>query len=663
MGRPKREGGRATIVVATGLLVATLFGAGCAAAEEPRVTADVSPREIRPGETARLTVRISGARSAGAPVLPPIDGLEPGGRSQQTSFSIVNGSMSSEVVYSWSLLAMRGGDFAIPPLEVEVGGRRLSTEPLLLRVVAAGLPARNAPGAAGGAGHPAGGAGSNAPGGAASADRGGEEPPAIAALEIHVPDRELFVGESVPGTLRLVIRDGVRVTDVDQPQVVGDAFTVTRPTDRQPDQTTTTIGGRVYHLVSFPVAISPIRPGVHDLAASTAIHAILPRGRDRRRDADEDDPFSNSFFGGLIGESRKLDVRARPLVLRVLPLPEAGRPADFSGAIGRFTISGAAEPRSISLGDPITQRVTVQGEGNLDRVDLPALVADRDWRIYPGSSRIETTDPLGVRGAKIFEQAIVPQRTDLAALPVRRLSYFDPAERRYATIATQPIAIAVAAASGGPAGAAAGSPGSGATSAAPAASGGVPPGGANPAQPAAAVNPAGEDELAPNEIASGATLRRFTPLVRQPGWLARHLLPLLAALLAFAWARHAERRRIDPLLRREREARRRAAERAAEMAGARQSGEAGAFFAAARHAVQESVARRGDTPPAALDADAIAALLERAGDGDASLAREVRELFAAADAATYAGGRADPGLVGTWQVRVDALLRELEGRT
>ena len=85
--------------------------------------------------------------------------------------------------------------------------------------------------------------------------------------------------------------------------------------------------------------------------------------------------------------------------------------------------------------------------------------------------------------------------------------------------------------------------------------------------------------------------------------------------------------------------------------------------AAARHAVQESVARRGDTPPAALDADAIAALLERGGDGDASLAREVRELFAAADAATYAGGRADPGLVGTWEVRVDALLRELEGRT
>ncbi|MFM8409061.1 MAG: BatD family protein, partial [Alphaproteobacteria bacterium] len=404
-----------------------------AAAEEPSIVAELSPREIRPGETARLVVRISGTRSAAAPNLPPIDGLDPGSRSQQTSFSIVNGSMSSEVVYSWSLLAMREGDFVIPPLQVDVGGTTLSTEALSLRVLATGqAPQAAAPGAGAAAGD------ANASGTAP------EDAPEVAGLEIRIPDRELFVGESVPGTLRLLIREGVRVSDVEQPQIVGDAFTVTRPSDRQPDQTTTSIGGRTYHVLSFPIAVSPIRPGVHDLAASEVMHAVLPRARDRRRGGPDEDPFSDPFFSGFFGEPRKLDVKARPLVLRVLPLPAEGRPADFSGAIGRFVIDASASPTSVAQGDPITQRVTIRGEGNLDRVDLAPLATDAAWKVYPGTSRIETSDPLGVRGAKVFEQAIVPQRADLTALPPRRFSYFDPAARGYVSLETQPVAIAVA---------------------------------------------------------------------------------------------------------------------------------------------------------------------------------------------------------------------------
>lgn len=619
---------------------------GSALAAEASIRAEISPREILAGETARLVVRITGTRSASPPSLPPIDGLEPGARSQQTSFNIVNGSMSSEIAWSWSLLAMRPGDFVIPPMQVDAGGTTLTTEPLSLRVVAAGQPPSS--GAAGGAGGAASAGSRGGPGPGSATVPAGEEPPAVASLEIRIPDRELFVGESVPGSLVLAIREGVRVSDVEQPQLVGDAFTVTRPNDRQPDQTTATIGGRNYHLVIFPIAISPIRPGVHDLAASEVIHAVLPRERDRRRGPD-DDPFSDSFFSGFFGEPRKLDVKARPLVLRVLPLPAEGRPADFSGAIGRFTIEATATPASVALGDPITQRVIVRGEGNLDRVEPVPLASDADWKVYPGTSRVETTDPLGVRGAKVFEQAIVPQRADLATAPTRRFSYFDPAERRYVSLETQPVAIAIAPPTGGAA-----APGAGSTApGAPAA-----PGAAGvDAAPAPETDTRSRDELAPNAIDPGEPVRDWKPLVRRPGWLAWHLAPLVLALAGLGWARHARRRDADPALRIEREARRLAEQRDDEMARARSAGDAGAWFSAARRAVQEAIAPRCGAAATSLGADAAVAAL---GDGrDLRLGDEVRAFFAAADAASYAGTRTDPAAIATWESRVDALLRDL----
>jgi len=642
-------------------LVALAFAPALARAAidaEPRISADLTPSEVHVGETARLTIRIENVQSSSLPSVPPLDGLLVRSAGQQMNMRIVNGATSVDVTHTFLLEATRAGDFTIPPLRVDAGGRSLATQAIVLKVVPPGAPTSG-----GGAGGSKGAAPPGPPAGGRGALRAPGPPPAggerdVARLELAVPERDLYVGEFVPAELRLLVREGVRVTEVAQPTIEGKAFSVSRKPDRQPQQTSVVLGGVRYHLVTFPFALSALAPGDQALTARIEMNAMLPRSRTGGR-GTFDDPFFDSFFESFAGEPRKLDAVAPARTVHVLPLPAEGRPSDFSGGVGRFTIAATAEPTRLAVGDPVAFRVVVSGEGNFDRIALAALESDADWRVYPASSKFEATDDLGRAGRKTFEQAIVPQRADLHAVPVRRFSYFDPEARRYVTLTTTPIALAIA-----------------------------PVPGTRGAGPLARSAPAGGGatadgdafELAPNEVTIGTLRKAHAPVATRPWFLAAQALPLAGLAAGLVWLRRRERRLADPSWVRARAAARATRAHVEAMERAEQAGDRAAFFAAARRAVQECVAaRRGGTAAsltlaeieASLDGGR-AALASSAGahrdplhgdraSADASaLVDDIRQVFAAADAATYAGGSAEPDDLAAWRARVDALLARLE---
>ncbi|MCA9289828.1 MAG: BatD family protein, partial [Phycisphaerales bacterium] len=158
--------------------------------------------------------------------------------------------------------------------------------------------------------------------------------------------------------------------------------------------------------------------------------------------------------GGLL-IPRGYDVkRARPIVLRTpvppvdvrLP-PDEGRPANFTGAVGRFTISASATPTEVAVGDPVelTLNITDRGstDGHLDTLEAPplglvdALVAG--FRV--------PTSPLAGRAQgdrKTFTAIIRPRRADLTEIPAIPFAYFDPVHETYETAWTKPIPLTVA---------------------------------------------------------------------------------------------------------------------------------------------------------------------------------------------------------------------------
>jgi hypothetical protein len=80
--------------------------------------------------------------------------------------------------------------------------------------------------------------------------------------------------------------------------------------------------------------------------------------------------------------------------------------------------------------------VRVTGEGNFDRVPMPALADGEGWQTYEASENFQPQDELKTSGTKSFEQQVVPE-TVHTTLPRYVFSYFDPRQGKYVTLTSQ----------------------------------------------------------------------------------------------------------------------------------------------------------------------------------------------------------------------------------
>jgi hypothetical protein len=159
---------------------------------------------------------------------------------------------------------------------------------------------------------------------------------------------------------------------------------------------------------------------------------------------DLDDPFSDPFFSnpfGQFGEQREVQLSSEPVPFEVKPLPQKAPPS-FSGAIGNFTMSTDAKPKSVQVGDPITVTSTISGRGNFDRLNAPMLEDEHGWHKYPPSSKFTQDDDVGISGTKTFEMVLSPNEKK-QSIPPLAFSYFDPVKEQYVTLRSQPITINV----------------------------------------------------------------------------------------------------------------------------------------------------------------------------------------------------------------------------
>ena len=136
--------------------------------------------------------------------------------------------------------------------------------------------------------------------------------------------------------------------------------------------------------------------------------------------------FDDDFFNpGRKGVYKTFVTRSHPAVLTALALPEEGRPAGFSGWVGRFQVDASASPTEVSIGDPITLTLSVSGSEYLDNVELPPLAKDpqleKDFKI-PEEMAAGVT-----RGdVKQFTQTLRPKSADVKAIPPIRFPTLTP---------------------------------------------------------------------------------------------------------------------------------------------------------------------------------------------------------------------------------------------
>ena len=143
-------------------------------------------------------------------------------------------------------------------------------------------------------------------------------------------------------------------------------------------------------------------------------------------DALRSDPFDMSAFDRLFQEAQRpvgrlheeaTTLRASAPALDVLALPTADQPPTFSGAVGRYTLQASLSARSARVSEPLTLKVVVDGDGDLDRVDLAGETSSEDWKAYPMNARTEDGAAGKPAHRKVFEQVLVPLREGVRTVP------------------------------------------------------------------------------------------------------------------------------------------------------------------------------------------------------------------------------------------------------
>ncbi len=121
----------------------------------------------------------------------------------------------------------------------------------------------------------------------------------------------------------------------------------------------------------------------------------------------------------------------------VKPLPDEGKPANFTGAIGSFTIDATLEPDTLSIGDIAKLTVTISGSGILDKskLQLPKL-DEANFKQYQAEELPTKNDEL----AKITA-SIVPVSTQQTEIANITFNYFDTADGQYKILQAEPILV------------------------------------------------------------------------------------------------------------------------------------------------------------------------------------------------------------------------------
>jgi hypothetical protein len=576
-----------TFHVSRGRPVAGLIAwlvAACAFAAAPVIDETIAPAQISIGESAELRIKSSGTDMQ-TPKLPVVPGLDFRIVEQLQGAELIHGASIATTITVVRVTPQIAGTFVIP----ESGPK---SQPLILRVNPANF---------------GGGSSSARPGIASEKAAKGilmtEDESAF--IKLSTDRREVFVGESVPIAIELGLRAGVVSSLNGLPTLAGNDFTLNNQS-RPPDRKETVIDGSAFILLTWHTVLAPVKPGDFSLSVEVPL-TVRVSTRPKREALLEDqlgDPFMQRRFGTTIPKNIK--AASPPLVLAVSALPVEDRPPEFSGAVGTFNIASDLSSASAAAGDPLTLRMHVTGSGNFDRVDSSMLEHVEHWKTYPPTSSFKSSDAIGFKGEKIFEQPVVAATPGAQTLPALTFAYFDPAMRRYETLRTSPLSITIS----------------------PSAADISPT--ARQAASGTAMSERSLTGLRPDHTGRGTFASSLMPLYLQPRFLA--MPSLLTLMFAGAWFRL--RARTDPGYRaslRDRSLSKATQRALAQMEEAARAGDSARFFTLARRTLQETLAVRWQTAPEQITTAEVEARLARDSDGE-----EIRRLFALADEADYA---------------------------
>ena len=388
-----------------------------------------APRSVVVDQQFRISYKVNRVK-VGEPTIPEIDGfriLTGPHRSTQRSMQMINGetTTSESVTFTYTLLAEKEGEFTIPAASIIVDGEKVTSNEAKIRV----LPADQA---------------------GQSSQQGRSNGGGIQrnTTSTNISNDDLFIRASLNKTkvyeqeavlLTYKVYSAVNLTNLDFPTPELKGFHIQEvelPKEKQFELDR--YNGRNYQsLVWRQFVLFPQQSGKIEIPSLTFEGVVAVQTRRSM------DPFEMMFNGGPSYVEVKKSIRTNSLTLNVEKLP-AGKPAGFSGGVGKFSISSSISNNNLKTNEEVTLKVIVKGVGNMKLLGDPQIDFPSEFEVYdPIINNNFSLRSSGFTGEKVYEYVITPRSSGTYTIPAAKFSYFDTSSNSYRTIESESYTLDV----------------------------------------------------------------------------------------------------------------------------------------------------------------------------------------------------------------------------
>lgn len=403
------------------ILIINVMGAW---ADEKITFTASAPEAVVSGDQFRLTYTINSqkVRDFRTPNIKGFDVLMGPSRSTQSSTQIINGNVTSTstITFTYILMAEKEGTYSIPGATIVANGNNYTSNSVSIKVLP---PDQSA--TAGNSGN-------------ASRNR---------SQSGTITDKELFITATASKTnvyeqeailLTYKVYTQVNLTGLrgDMPDLKGfHTQEVELPT--QKTFSLEHYNGRNYNTTIWSqYVLFPQQSGKLEIPSITFEGTVSQM-------VASADPF-DAFFNGGSHINVKKNIVTPKVVINVKELP-AGKPANFSGGVGEFTLSSSINAQELKTNDAVTIKLIISGTGNMKLINTPEVGFPKDFEIYdPKVDNKFNLTREGLAGSKIIEYLAIPRHPGNYTIPPIEFSYFDLKSQSYKTLKTNAYTLNVA---------------------------------------------------------------------------------------------------------------------------------------------------------------------------------------------------------------------------
>ena len=320
------------------------------------------------------------------------------GPSQSIKNSWVNGKRSYSKTYTYFLSPIEKGNFKIGQASVEVDGEIYKTLILNVEVTSAvEIPVNP------------------------------NDPSYIADNNIHlvaeISKTNPYLNEPISIIYKLYWKPDLGITnprELDAPRYVN---FWSKNIDNTPIAENGTYKGEAYrYAVMRKTVLYPQKTG--ELSIEPLVYDIAVQVPSNRRD----------IFGQVLSNTVNKTVSAGKVKINVRPLPNLGRPDNFSGAVGNFDLLVNTTKKELLISEAFQLNIEIKGKGNFNLFNFPSINLPATLEVYE-PERIEKlkTNFQGINGSLKDQYTVVPSSPGKYAIPKISFTYFDPKDTSYKT--------------------------------------------------------------------------------------------------------------------------------------------------------------------------------------------------------------------------------------